>query len=150
MFVEFHELILSSFYSVFIHFCSVFILFQPVLPHNFHETPHAFLWYQDYLIKVAERNVFPADTHHDCFESEPLQCTCQPIENFSYRKFRYVCVILHNITIFSFAKFQSALSSFYEEADEEGPSEALGDRPEAEGAPSTPQRPSSQPTPLAR
>ncbi|XP_063612828.1 NSFL1 cofactor p47-like [Penaeus indicus] len=45
---------------------------------------------------------------------------------------------------------ESALSSFYEEADEEGPSEALGDRPEAEGAPSTPQRPSSQPTPLAR
>ncbi|XP_071548788.1 NSFL1 cofactor p47 isoform X1 [Panulirus ornatus] len=43
---------------------------------------------------------------------------------------------------------ESALSSFYEEGDEEAESEPLGDRPEAEGAPSPPQRPSSQPTPL--
>lgn len=45
---------------------------------------------------------------------------------------------------------ESALSSFYEEGDEEAASESLGDRPEAEGAPSAPQRPSSQPTPLQR
>lgn len=45
---------------------------------------------------------------------------------------------------------ESALSSFYEEGDEETASEPLGDRPEVEGAPSTPQRPSSQPTPQQR
>ncbi|XP_076047894.1 NSFL1 cofactor p47-like isoform X2 [Oratosquilla oratoria] len=38
---------------------------------------------------------------------------------------------------------ESALSSFYEEG--EGGEEDLGDRPEAEGAPSTPQRPTLQP-----
>ncbi|XP_042205494.1 NSFL1 cofactor p47-like [Homarus americanus] len=46
---------------------------------------------------------------------------------------------------------ESALSSFYEEGDDVAPAgEPLGDRPEAEGAPSTPQRPSSQPTQLQK
>ncbi|XP_066956299.1 uncharacterized protein [Macrobrachium rosenbergii] len=44
---------------------------------------------------------------------------------------------------------ESALGSFYEEG-EESPTEPLGIRPEAEGAPNTPQQPSAQPTPQAR
>lgn len=40
---------------------------------------------------------------------------------------------------------ESALGSFYEEGEEESASEPLGARPEAEGAPTTPQRPTSQP-----
>ncbi|XP_068214868.1 NSFL1 cofactor p47 [Palaemon carinicauda] len=44
---------------------------------------------------------------------------------------------------------ESALGSFYEEG-EESPTEPLGVRPEAEGAPTTPQRPSAQPNPQAR
>ncbi|XP_064108856.1 NSFL1 cofactor p47-like isoform X2 [Macrobrachium nipponense] len=44
---------------------------------------------------------------------------------------------------------ESALGSFYEEG-EESPTEPLGVRPEAEGAPNTPQQPSAQTTPQAR
>lgn len=45
---------------------------------------------------------------------------------------------------------ESALGSFYEEGEEESPTEPLGVRPEAEGAPTTPQQPSIQPTPQSR
>ncbi|KAK7086298.1 NSFL1 cofactor p47 [Halocaridina rubra] len=45
---------------------------------------------------------------------------------------------------------ESALGSFYEEGDEESSSEPLGVRPEAEGAPTTPQQTSVHPVPQAK